>query len=168
MKHDILDNHLNIGIDIDQTLIDGPHSYFLQDYIRHYQGVKKFHLITFRYGYEFKNIERDLSYRSVDINLFETINGIPEGWGKKYHLMSLAIRNALNNKNLKKVDRILSYHKMTNEEFMDLKIRVDRWKGFRCKELNCTAMVDDLRDFVEPGCIHYGVDFVDSLTLLNA
>lgn len=165
MKHDILDNHLNIGIDIDQTLIDGPHSYFLQDYIRHHQGVKKFHLITFRYGYEFRNIERDLAYRCVDIKLFDTVNGIPEDFGRKYHQLDLTIQKAIKNKQFAKVNRILDYHKVTQEEYDELKIRVNRWKGFKCKELACTAMVDDLRAFVEEGCIYHGVEFVDSLTL---
>ena len=134
-----LEKHDVIGLDLDNTLIEGRNSRLLWQFIKEHPE-KKFWIITFRTGLLAKEQTiwdeiRDFS--GLDSSWFEGIQTVDEQTYLKANI----------NKSIPNINDYI------------------KWKGKTCKELGCTVLVDDMPEMTKYGCDLYSVDFVDSRTL---
>ncbi len=115
---DKLLDHQKIGIDLDGTLIEHPHSRRLQKFIIDHPD-KEFHIVTFRSHGMQHNIARDLRISTtltqvpLGLNHFAGVHNIPDTLYE----------------NMVRFDRHDPYY---------------CWKADKCKELGCTVIVDDV------------------------
>lgn len=160
MRHPVLDQHKIIGIDIDETLIDGKRSNMLQDWVRANHQDYELHLITFRYGKDFDLIQEDLLRCNVDHNWFKGVHGIPSEIMLPYMQNLQRLTGSRNNP--KKYQRTLKFFGLDANEVENTRRAVEHWKAKKCSELGATLLIDDLETIVAPGCELYGVTFLNS------
>ena len=162
--HRKLASHKGIGVDIDHTLINGPGSPLLQEWIKENHQQVELHLITFRDGKDFDLVERDITTFGITFDMFKGLHGVPAHIGPPFWAMSSRVgirENVFRPKWL----RALDYHKHTEEEYETLFQNIAMWKGAKCAELGLTALIDDLEHFVVPGCTSHGIEWINALAL---
>lgn len=162
--HPRLNAHKGIGIDIDHTLINGPGSFFLQNWVRDHYKDLDLHLITFRDGIDFDLIRQDIGEFGMELDMFRGVHGIPAETSRPFWklMQKVGERGTIHEP---KWLRGLKHHKSSVEEYETLYTGVSMWKGSKCKELGLTALIDDLATMVLPGCEAHGVEFIDALKL---
>ena len=136
-----------IGWDIDGTLLNGPASYKIRDFIFK-NPQKKHYLVTFRTGDLLKQTESHMaSFGYKDLKIFKKILSVPENIWLNYIVVEDQNRRNKNNK--------LSFPHL---QFME-------WKGYICKMEGIPILVDDDIERTERGCIRYGIKLFDSTIL---
>lgn len=160
---ELLAGHNGIGIDIDETLINGPSSLALQRWCAENHETHNLHLITFRYNGDFHYIGQDLADANVDINMFRGIHGIPAEASIPFHNMVMKVGRRDRAKTHAKWLRGLAHHKIKEEDYLEQEAKFAMWKGEKCKELGLTVLLDDLESFVKPGCDAHGIVFINSI-----
>lgn len=162
--HKRLNAHTSIGIDIDETLINGPNSRYLQRWVKHYHPTIQMHLVTFRTEDDFDRIEEDLTAAGIELDLFHGIHGIPLDVASEFYKLTakVGIRGSVPEP---KWQRTIRYHNVSEDHYESLSEMVKLWKGLKCKELGLTALVDDLEQMVVPGCVRYDIEWINALTL---
>lgn len=163
MTHPLLDPHDCLGIDIDSTLINGPCSRILQEWCRDNHTRKQLHLITFRYGKDFDLAQQDIIEGGAQWEWFRSIHGAPRALFERHYQYVQQTGHIRNNP--RKLARAIAHHRIDTEDMARVAREVTLWKGIKCKELGCTALVDDLVEYVQPGCDLHGITLVDSLKL---
>lgn len=150
----ILDNHKNIAVDIDETLINGGlASLKIQKYILENNFEKNFFLITFRTGTYVDTVWQDIAYENDEIipAMFKGLYSIPGDIRDAYAKFNWYKRmNFIHDPEIE----------ARMEELEELANQYTLWKGFQAKKLNCTILIDDLREMVINGCNKYGVTYV--------
>jgi len=162
--HPKLNAHKAIGVDIDSTLIHGPNSFFLQRWVEEHHKQVELHLVTFRNGRDFDMIAQDIGAFGMDLSMFHGVHGMPKELGVPFWEL-LSRVGERGSKSEQKWLRGLKHHKVTVEHYEELYNGVSVWKGLKCKELGLTALVDDLKSMVLPGCELHGIEFIDALNL---
>jgi len=170
--HPKLNAHRAIGIDIDSTLIDGPCSRRLQEWVwDHYQELD-LHLVTFRYGADFQYVAQDIGEHGLKLDMFKGLHGIDQDFAELFWQLRLKVGDRVPESEEKRLQHLrrkwlrgLTHHKTTEEEYERLFSTVAHWKGAKCKELGLTALIDDLGEYVRPGCDVHGVEWIDALNL---
>ena len=160
---DKLNRHHKIGVDVDSTLINGPNSHIIQQWCRENHETKELHIVTFRYGLDFDHfLPIDLDEAGVDIKMFKGVHGSPKEKFIDYWtwVNTVGLRNQPHEA---KWLRALAHHKIDLEKFTELETFANNWKGFRCKELGLTALIDDMENSVLPGCTNHGIEFIHAL-----
>jgi hypothetical protein len=162
--HPKLNAHRGIGVDIDETLINGPCSHLLQRWIHdHHQDVE-LHLITFRNGDHFNEVESDVKNAGLTLDMFRGVHGIPVHIGQPF--WDIASRTGIREySEHAKWLRTLNYMKIKVEDYDLLHQNTAMWKGAKCAELGLSALVDDLEHMVALGCNHHKVEWINALTL---
>lgn len=164
--HRELNAHKGVGIDIDQTLINGPASHLLQNWVMEFYQEIDMHLITFRTGKWLEQLEQDVYVWGIKPEMFKGVHSVPlETAGPFWDMVNKIGDKRAPNFNRKKWERGLKHHKRTEEEYDYLELNLAMWKGSKCKELGLTALVDDLEHWVVPGCTTHGVIWINSLNL---
>lgn len=164
--HSALNAHKGIGIDIDQTLINGPASLFLQNWVQTYHCEIDLHLVTFRTGRWLDQLPDDVFQFGIQPHMFKGIHSVPvETAGPFWDLVQLVGDKRAPNLNQAKWLRSLAYHGSSEELYDSMEATLALWKGTKCKELGLTALIDDLEHWVVPGCTLHGVTWIDALTL---
>lgn len=164
--HSELNAHKGLGIDIDETLINGPGSFFLQNWVQTYHSELELHLITFRTGKWLDQLADDVYRWGIEPHMFKGIHSVPvETAGPFWELCQSVGDKRAKNFNRRKFERGLVHHKVTEEQYDAMELELALWKGSKCKELGLTALVDDLEHWVVPGCEAHGVTWINSLTL---
>lgn len=161
MYYDILNSHDIVALDIDDTLVAGPKSLELQDWVSKNHDKKEIHLVTFRTGFNFQQVDGTLRWYNVPKEWFKGIHGIPQNVSELYY-MARNVKDLLRDRPAK-ADRVLNYHKLDLDQVDKLILDAKLWKGKKCKEIGATVLVDDLEYMVLPGCEHYGIQFVSSI-----
>jgi hypothetical protein len=145
MSIKLLKQHRKIAWDMDDTLINGPHSKLLRDYIIDHPE-QTHHIITFRTG---PSLDRPRSTWAEDA-LHELVAlGVPEeriagicGVPEEYYRAWVQYgRNGIETPGYR--------------EYLG-------WKAFKAREIGATALVDDREDVVADGCKLYGITFIHS------
>ncbi len=162
--HSKLNAHTAIGVDIDHTLINGPCSLFLQQWVREHYETIDLHLVTFRHGADFEYIRQDVEETGLQLDMFKGIHGIPQETSVPFWLLMQKVGERGRVHETKWL-RSLAYHKSSVEEYETLYTGVSMWKGMKCNELGLTALIDDLDTMVLPGCTAHGVEFINALNL---
>lgn len=164
--HPLLNAHRGLGIDIDETLINGPGSQLLQQWVQDHHTELDLHLITFRNGDHFDQIEDDVKAAGLSLNMFRGIHGIPVHIGQPF--WDIASRTGIREySDPVKWARKLAYLKVHVDDYNLLHTNTAMWKGAKCAELGLTALVDDLEHMVTLGCKHHNVEWINSLTLAD-
>jgi hypothetical protein len=164
--HKVLNTHAGIGIDIDQTLINGPGSQFLQNWVMEFHDKVELHLITFRTGIWFDQLSDDVFRWGIEPHMFKGVHGIPTHIASPFWDLCKKVGDKSSKTfNRKKFERGLLHHKVTEEDYDLLQLNLAMWKGAKCKELGLTALIDDIEHWVVPGCIAHDVAWIDSLKL---
>lgn len=147
----MLNEHKNIAIDVDDTLIgDGLVSLKIQNYIIKNYKNKNFYLITFRTGTWLTDVWIDIAQENdqIDDRMFKGIYGIPYELRAAYEKYVWHKRMNFN-------------HDPEIEDKMDELVipalEYLEWKGYQAHKLGCTVLVDDMTDMVKRGCDKYNV-----------
>lgn len=133
MNKELLKHHI-IGVDLDGTLINHPRSHVLQSFIYH-NTDRKFHLITFRSHNMKLDIEKDMYMGSA-------LNGIP------------LTTKCFSSINTASDEMMEAYSNGTEESYK----RFLEWKPQICQQLECTILIDDIRD-IAPFCDQYNINY---------
>jgi len=156
--HPILKKHSVIAWDMDQTLVNGPNSEYFQDYIRRHPE-KSHHIVTFRnknwadtiFG-ELENIGFD-AYKHIS-----AVHSCPEDIHDSY---------MAKNSGGMVMHRFMLSRSMSLEQFNKNVSAFPIWKGFQCKKIGATIIIDDMPTFVVPGCAKYDIEFINALDPLH-
>lgn len=140
-----LDKHASIGLDIDETLIDGAGSEALKEWCRNNFSKKKLHVITFRHSEFLDKARHDLEINGYKVHWFASIQGINPDISMKFNELR-GPRGAPVKKFLMPDDPTVQLYRT--------------WKAKRCWELNATALVDDQAENVKLGCDLYGIKLI--------
>lgn len=159
----VLSSHDAVGLDIDHTLINGPHSFSLRNWVENHHHDRDLHIITFRTGKDLDLVWNDLTAAGFDQKMFSGLHSIPPEIGQTFWRFTQKVGHRCDVKNYSKFLRGLKHHKISLNEYADLESQVRHWKGMKCSELGLTALVDDLKFYVEPGCLRHGIQFIDAL-----
>jgi hypothetical protein len=156
----MLKNYQNIAIDLDETLINGPHSYQLQYFVKHYNKEKTFHIVTFRTNDEFSTILTDLQNNDIDINHFNSIQTAPNDLFEN-HSVWLKYVDIFNRANPNKQNRIKQ--KNSNHDYYFEKYNnLIKWKAETCKQINAEILIDDLDRLTKVHCEKLNINFISS------
>lgn len=161
MQHK-LNQHNVVGLDIDGTLINGPASLLLQNWVLDNFAERDVHLVTFRTGEDLDMVWKDLAEVGLFNNHFKGLHSIPLSIGQTFWKMTrlVGFRNEMFEPKWK---RALKHHKVDEADYLNLEHQVQHWKGKKCAELGATVLVDDLEYFVKPGCDLHGIEFIHAL-----
>lgn len=133
--------HKAIAWDLDETLIDHPASYFLQEFINLNPQIEH-SIVTFRtHGME-NDIWQDIaSYPHSPLpSAFKRVFHPSNKIFSDYQILSTA-----------RADGLLTGPLMRGEiDFLE-------WKGKICADNGLSVLVDDRTNFVEIGCKKYGI-----------
>ncbi len=159
MKHIIeaaLNDHEVIGWDADSTLINGPYSELLCEYLLE-NPQKKHHIITFREaGPHAEGIWRDLKNYNVFKEHIETLNPCPLVLHESYGIHQLA------EKYWKDYSESLG---LTVEQMKKHAEAFPLWKAAVCQRLGCSILVDDYIHWTIDGCQMFNIRLLNSITL---
>ena len=137
-----LDDHTNIGLDFDSTLVNGGRfSKYLWEYIRKNPN-KEYWIVTFR------PVSGRLGKRS---DILEEL--VSEAGHRVGEIIGTNVAQLPD-----KLDHPTNFF---GQPWMPL------WKGSMCEQLGCTLMIDDLPKFVLPGCDAHHIEFIDTADLLE-
>ena len=155
--HPVLDKHSIIAWDMDNTLINGPNSDYFRDYIlRHPE--KSHHIITFRNKTWADMIWGELGRIGFDARThISAIHNCPEDIHDSFMVTgsgNIAILNFMHSR------------RMEMQDFERNITAFPLWKGFKCKQIGASIIIDDMPDFVIPGCSKYDIEFVNALDQL--
>lgn len=149
----ILEPHAVVGLDCDETLINGPYSHDLLTWCKEHHVDKDLHVITFREYAPY----RDLANFGYDVNWF-TFHCLPRD-------ISISYRQALPlfHQSSDAIEKKLREGLLTQESWQQCRYAVmafREWKGSICHAVGASVLVDDLPLAVLPGCRKYGITFV--------
>lgn len=136
----ILDNHHTIAWDFDKTLVDCPTALAAQRYIRDNPN-KKHHIVTFRsHGME-DHIFDELSKYSIGLHQtdFDGVHNIED---EAHMAWELAMWKRSLNPDMA----------ITSAEKYYLS-----WKGYICRRIGASVLVDDDTKAVSDGCKRFGI-----------
>jgi hypothetical protein len=143
-----------IGLDFDGTLVDGPTSPLLQDFVRSHPE-KKYYIITHRTHTEAIGMDHELEAVGLYTDQFEQILPILNRMKELFDLDQAERRMA----RLPPIEQC---------DLMDMG-KAERqfilWKGYACRQLGVNVLVDDIPKLSQPGCTKYRVDLINSRTL---
>lgn len=159
----VLDNHKIIGLDMDKTLIEGPCSYPLRQWVKENFLQKEIWIITFRTGPYVAQVWNDLAPFQLSREQFAGMKALPPKIYTEYNEVKKAFR--YKDTNPGKFQRFLAANKWTEEEAIRKHDALLHWKGEACASVGATVLVDDLPELVLPGCNTNGVTFVHSFYL---
>lgn len=160
----ILRDHMSIGWDIDETLINGPNSRKFQQFVVNNPQISH-NLVTFRNDKEdIDNIANDLMSMDIGfhIGLFDELRTVPLSIVEKYNEVHAHFKTKKEYTS-KKAIRILEYHKTTQEEVEKIIKDMHEWKSLACLEIGSTILVDDIYDDQKDHCDRNGIIILDSL-----
>jgi hypothetical protein len=133
-----LDKHQKIGIDFDHTLVNSNKTHLFEEYILA-NPDKEYWIVTFRNNTGFWTREQTIfdlqSHTKLTMDHFEDIV-------MQVRQPDIATQSII----------------LDGDESM-------HWKGLMCYERDITIMIDDMPEWVLPGCERYGIDFIDTFTL---
>lgn len=140
---EIFQKHKKIALDIDHTLIGNSRAkIFLWDYISKNPYSHEYYLVTFRFGVTKKTAFSDIEKESgLGKKYFKDIFFVPDSLVEEYEKL---IKN-----------KYIMNEKIDYQKIMQLKL----WKASICKMNKCFVLVDDLTEFVLPGCLAYGIEY---------
>lgn len=148
----MFENHTRIGLDLDDTLLNGPASIFLANYVNDHPE-KKFFLVTHRTPSELHTVPYELLDIGLNINQFEKLLSTSE-------LMRIRFRLARQERDSLRLPSIytgnVSEDEMTKEE-----LNFVYWKGYVCKRMGITILVDDATPIVKPGTDRYNIKYIN-------
>ena len=150
MSYSILDQHVAIGWDFDNTLIDHPNSAQIHRYIRAHPE-KRHLIITFRsFGWQDEVWSalaacpgapaRGCFHGLVNMDDARFVPAVPETGA---HVEHARAHDAI---------RIIDGRLLIT----DVESYVE-WKGLTCRKLGLTVLVDDKPECVLPGCSKHGI-----------
>lgn len=165
-----LSKHKIIGLDLDQTIINGFTSHKLQKFILDTYHKKEFHIITFRTK-NFPHVWPDVSKHSNNLlnkDMFKEAHGPLTRDMENHDLLSF-LAQYHKEYDIKKLERKVKkdlYNRNLNfNEVVKSYETILEFKGKKAKELGCTVLVDDLDHMVLPGCQAHSIEFIHSYDL---
>ena len=137
----------NIGIDLDETLINTDKAFFIAKYIIN-NPDKNYYIVTFRsHGLEEKNrvFNSLMTYLRVDM--------------RKYFINIISIPyEDYENKHIANVQKGV----ISKEKYDSLLYNYLHFKGKRCKELGIEVLIDDDIKGVILGCTKYNIPLINT------
>lgn len=152
-----IEQHKNIAIDMDKTLIDGCGSKNLRSWVQDNHINHNLWIVTFRDTYFAKQVWYELSPFGLKEEYFSGIRNMPQSLHKRYNVAVESFRHIHRRK---KYERYLVYHKLTENDVCDILHEVSNWKGMTANELGCTLLIDDMEHMVVPGCQKHGIEWL--------
>lgn len=154
--HPIINKHSSIAWDMDHTLVNGPNSAYFLDYIRSHPE-KTHNIITFRDNSWANMILSELAQVGFDARThISAIYNCPEDIHDSFMVKSNEITE---------IFQFMQSRSMSSENF-DKNVQLfPLWKGFKCKNIGATVLIDDMPELVLPGCEKYGIEYVNALDL---
>ncbi len=167
VRHQVLDKHLTIAWDLDQTLIGGPQSWFWRRWIRDNYKAHKFWIMTFRSANDANRIWDDLtSCRDpLDPNWFEGIRIVdPVLWDAWIYLREPLQDLDHESKLTPALQELIKQRKLEIDLIISINRAIRAWKAIECRKHNCTLLVEDRESFCKPYCDALGIQFLNALT----
>lgn len=158
-----LNNHRIIGLDMDETLIEGPRSFILQQWVKENCVNKELWVITFRTGPYVAQVWPELARFGIQREAFAGMKALPPKIYTDYHLVKKGF--VYKDTNPAKFERFLQANNLTLRQAEEKFNALTHWKGEACASVGATVLVDDLPNMVLPGCQANGVKFIHSFHL---
>ncbi len=160
----LLSSYQIVALDFDHTLVNGPKSHLLQQWVDSNPDVEKW-IITFRNTPNWVGeIPDELAAVGLNISQFAGVVHLPAGVWEEYSKYA-KIQHLINSPNKVKYQRALEYHGVSDDEVRASVSGLTHWKAEQCVNLGAPVLVDDAIKLTEPGCIHNGIKLVDSVNL---
>lgn len=153
---DRLPHHDVVGLDIDETLINGRYSHELLEWCR--TTTSQLHVITFRtnsYG-----AIRDLQEWGYDMDWFTSLTVMPVDLSIRYDKALYWVRLSTYRQ-----DKAIRRGEITARDLINFRADIQEyreWKGKTCHSRSATVLVDDMAVMVLPGCRKYNVEFLQA------
>lgn len=148
----MFENHQRIGLDLDDTLLNGPAHEFLASYVND-NPEKEFYLVTHRTPQESQSVPSELTNIGLNINQFVRLVPTTD---------MMRVKFRLSQQERKRQGRPGIYTGTVSENEMNKdELNFVRWKGYVCKRLGITVLIDDGTAYVKPGTDHYGIEYID-------
>lgn len=161
-----LAGHTSLGWDMDETLVNGPHSVKWRTFVKENPHLDHW-VVTFRSKNEALQVWDELESEymcPLDRSLFKGLLFMPDRVRLPFDTLPTCLANYdFASEPSTKVLRALAHYKLTLEDLKARRKLVHDWKATACVELGATVMVDDLEHVVKNGCVEHGVVFVNSL-----
>jgi len=148
----MFENHQRIAIDLDDTLLNGPASKFLVDYVNDHPE-KEFFIVTHRTPAESRSVPMELKNIGLNINQFEKLMPTTE-------LMRIRFRLDRNDREKNKLPSIYTDN-VSTDEMSKNELNFVYWKGYVCKRLGITLIIDDATPIVKPGADRYHIEYIN-------
>lgn len=153
-----LERHDRIALDLDGTLIDGQTSPLIQDFVRS-NPEKKFWIVTFRTPAQVHTVASELANVGLPIGDFQRVIPMPERYVMEFE----------EDQRQRRFARLPGLDTPGVTPFPG-EFRYLHWKGYVCKRIGATVLVDDLPRLSQMGCQQFGIELVDArnMTLAKA
>jgi hypothetical protein len=155
-----LNDHKIIGLDMDETLVGGPCSYILREWVKENFINKELWIVTFRVGVYVPQVWSELASFHINRRQFAGLKSLPNALFNDYCEVKKAFKYKDTNPN--KFQRFLNAHKWTEEEAQRKHDALLHWKGETCASIGATVLVDDLPEMVIPGCKANNITLIHS------
>lgn len=158
-----LAQHKSIAIDMDDTLVGMPYCKTLRQWIVENHQNHNLWIITFRNNKDAGTVWDELAEWRVPKTCFKGLYNTPQ------EVWNLANKGKdglfWQDRNTRKFERYMMLNKCTPELMLEWTMLPKMWKAKVASELGCTLLIDDLEDWVKPGCDAYGVQWLHPNTL---
>lgn len=134
-------------------MIDGPSSAELQAFVREHPE-KKFWIISFRTPRQLETVDAELRRSGLKRACFQRIIPMPE-----------RLLLAFDEDQLRRRVARLPGIESKDAVLFPGEYRVVHWKGYVCHKIGATVLVDDMPEYVLPGCRDYRIEFINALTM---
>jgi hypothetical protein len=167
LSHEVLDRHTRIAWDFDETLVDGPLSWFWRRWIRDNHNDHEFCIITFRSASQAAYIWDELSSCKDPLKKqwFTNVISVPSVLWNAY----VSIPSELQDfdepwKKTGLIDHVLEEYNLKSDDVVEINRAIRAWKATECIKQKCYVFVEDREEFCRPYCDALGIEFVNALT----
>jgi hypothetical protein len=156
LTHEILDRHTKIAWDLDDTLVDGPLSWFWRRWIRDNYKNRDFWIITFRSQIQVASIWDELSSCSDPLNeqWFKGVITVPSVLWNAYVMLPVELQEFDEDwKYSELIGYFLAENNLNADDVIEINRAIRAWKATECIKQKCYAFVEDKQDFCKPYCL---------------
>lgn len=168
ISHAVLDQHTAIAWDMDDTLINGPQSWFWRRWIQSNHANRKFCILTYRTAH-IDSVWQELEQCTdpVSPEWFQSVIAIPKILWSEWSSFPSLLREIDTEEKMTPIliDYVRSKYSYLNIRYMiEVNRAVRSWKAVECKQRGYSLLVEDREQFCKPYCDLLKIKFLNALT----